>query len=109
MSRAVRAQGASPIPIDSAKAAFAEANALCAADQGELWGVSLCGPIMFVDAPSRSIVANESDGNGVLALRDGVFAGVMPADRNIANTAVEWSGRKWTQMLWPLPSDERLR
>jgi hypothetical protein len=109
MSRAVRAQGASPIPIDSAKAAFAEANALCAADQGELWGVSLCGPIMFVDAPSRSIVANESDGNGVLALRDGVFAGVMPANRNIANTAVEWSGRKWTQMLWPLPSDEKLR
>jgi hypothetical protein len=74
-----------------------------------LWGVSLCGPIMFVDAPSRSIVANESDGKGVLASKEGVFAGVMPADQNIANTAVEWSGRKWTQVLWPLPDDARLR
>jgi len=24
----------------------------------ELWGVSLCGPIMFVDPQSRSIVAS---------------------------------------------------
>jgi hypothetical protein len=109
MPRGARAQAAAPIPIDSAKAAFAEAKSLCSADAGRLWGVSLCGPIMFVDAPSRSIVANEPDGKGVLAPSDGVFAGVMPADQNIANTAVEWSGRKWTQMLWPLPGDERLR
>jgi hypothetical protein len=109
MPHAARAQGAPPIPIDSAKAAFAEAKSLCSADAGKLWGVSLCGPIMFVDAPSRSIVASESDGTGVLASKDGVFAGVMPADQNIANTAVDWSGRKWTQMLWPLPDDARLR
>ena len=103
------AQAAPPIPLDSAKAAFAEAKSLCSADAGKLWGVSLCGPIMFVDAPSRSIVANEADGKGVLAAKDGVFVGTMPVDRNIANTAVEWSGRKWTQILWPLPDDERLR
>ena len=109
MPRAVRAQRTPPIPIDSAKSTFAEAKALCSADSGKLWGVSLCGPIMLVDAPSRSIVANESDAKGVLASHDGVFVGVMPADQNIANTAVEWSGRKWTQMLWPLPDDERLR
>ncbi|HSU94953.1 MAG TPA: hypothetical protein VLI43_14690 [Gemmatimonadaceae bacterium] len=109
MPLAARAQSAPPISIDSAKAAFAEATSLCSADAGKLWGVSLCGPIMFVDAPSRSIVANESDGKGVLAPKDGVFVEVMPADRNIANTAVEWQGRKWTQMLWPLPNDARLR
>ena len=106
---ALAAQSAQPIPLDSAKMVFAEARALCSADHGRLWGVSLCGPIMFVDAPSRSIVANEPDGKGVLVQRAGVFAGVMPADQNIANTAVEWSGRKWTQMLWPLPDDARLR
>jgi hypothetical protein len=109
LPHAMRAQSAQHIPIDSAKAAFAEATWLCSADAGKLWGISLCGPIMFVDAPSRSIVANESDGKGVLASRGGVFAGVMPADQNIANTAVEWQGRKWTQMLWPLPDDARLR
>ncbi|MDB4910163.1 MAG: hypothetical protein JWO39_986 [Gemmatimonadetes bacterium] len=105
----VRAQGAQPIPIDSAKAAFAQAHALCSADHGTLWGVSLCGPIMLVDARSRSIVASEADGKGVLAAKDGAYTGVMPSDQNIANTAVEWSGLKWTQMLWPLPDDERLR
>jgi hypothetical protein len=109
MPHAARAQSAPSIPIDSAKAAFAEAKSLCSADDGKLWGISLCGPIMFVDAPSRSIVASEADGKGVLAPKDGVFAGVRPADQNIANTAVEWSGRKWTQMLWPLPDDGRLR
>jgi hypothetical protein len=64
---------------------------------------------MFVDAPSRSIVASEGDAKGVLAARDGVFVGVLPASQNVANTAVEWSGVKWTQMLWPIPADERLR
>lgn len=106
---ATRAQAVQPIPIDSAKAAFAEAKALCSADHGRLWGVSLCGPIMFVDAPSRSIVASDADERHVLSERDGVFVGALPADQNIANTAVEWSGRKWTQMLWPLPVDGRSR
>ena len=106
---ASRAQAPSPIPIDSAKRAFAEAHSLCSADAGKLWGVSLCGPIMFVDAPSRTIVASESDAKGVLRAQDGAFVGVLPADQNVANTAIEWSGVRWTQMLWPIPGDERLR
>lgn len=104
-----RAQTSSPIPIDTAKLYFAQSHALCTADGGKLWGVSLCGPIMFVDAPSRSIVASEVDAKGVLRAKDGVFVGVLPADQNVANTAVEWSGVKWTQMLWPLPANERMR
>ena len=104
-----RAQTLPPIPIDSARHAFAEAHALCSADGGKLWGVSLCAPIMFVDAPSRSIVASEGDAKGALAAKDGAFVGVLPANQNVANTAVEWSGVRWTQMRWPLPADERLR
>jgi hypothetical protein len=106
---AARAQSAQPIPIDVAKRYFAEARALCTADGGRLWGVSLCGPIMFVDAASREIVASEADARGVLKEQDAVFIGVLPADQNVANTALEWSGVRWTQMLWPLPDDERLR
>jgi hypothetical protein len=109
VSRSTRAQATQPIPIDSAKGAFAQAHALCSADGGKLWGVSLCGPIMFVDAPTRSVVASAPDGQGVLVSKNGAFVGTMPADQNIANTAAEWSGRKWTQMLWPLPGDERIR
>jgi hypothetical protein len=104
-----RAQAPQPIPIDSARRDFAQAHALCTADNSKLWGVSLCGPIMFVDAPSRSVVASEGDAKGVLRASDGVFVGVLPANQNVANTAVEWSGVKWTQMLWPIPDDERLR
>lgn len=105
----LRAQSLQPIPIDSARRDFGQAHALCTADNAKLWGVSLCGPIMFVDAPSRSIVASEGDAKGVLRASDGAFVGVLPPDQNAANTAVEWSGVKWTQMLWPIPDDERLR
>jgi hypothetical protein len=106
---AAHAQSAQPIPIDSATRIFAEARALCTADAGKLWGVSLCGPIMFVDAPSRSIVASEGDAKGALTAKDGAFVGVLPPEQNISNTAVAWNGVTWTQMLWPLPGDERLR
>ncbi|HEY7861716.1 MAG TPA: hypothetical protein VIB98_09725 [Gemmatimonadaceae bacterium] len=104
-----RAQTPAPIPIDLAKRYFAEARALCTADGDKLWGVSLCGPMMFVDAASREIVASEADAKGVLKGGDGVFVGVLPADQIVANTAVEWSGVRWTQILWPLPDDDRLR
>ncbi|MBA2685520.1 MAG: hypothetical protein H0U66_13620 [Gemmatimonadaceae bacterium] len=65
--------------------------------------------MMFVDAPSRSIVASASDTKGVLTAKDGAFVGVLPADQNVSNTAVAWNGITWTQMLWPLPDDERRR
>lgn len=109
ISLSAKAQAPRPIPIDTAARIFAEARALCTADAGKLWGVSLCGPIMFVDAPSRSIVASEADAKGVLSKTDGAFVGVLPQDQNVSNTAADWSGTRWTQMLWPLPDDERLR
>ncbi len=72
-------------------------------------GVSLCGPIRFVDPTSRTIVASQADAKGQLKAEAGagVFVGLLPTDQNIANTAVEWSGVYWTQMLWPLPSEVR--
>jgi hypothetical protein len=109
LSLSASAQSPEAIPIDSAARIFAEARAICATDAGKLWGVSLCGPIMFVDAPSRRIVASDADAKGVLAAKDGAFVGVLPPDQNVSNTATDWSGTRWTQMLWPLPGEERLR
>lgn len=94
-----------PIPIPDARAVFAQAQSLCDADGGRLWGASLCAPIMLVDPKTRRIVAAQADANGALRTQDGVFVGVLPPDQNAANTAVEWSGTRWTQMLWPLPED----
>jgi hypothetical protein len=102
-------QASQPIPTDTARAYFAEAQALCQADQGQLWGVSLCGPIMFADPKSHFIVANQADANGVLKAEDGVFTGILPANLNVSNTAFDWSGVRWTQMVWPLPVEERQR
>jgi hypothetical protein len=107
--RTASAQTPQPIPIETAQTYFSEAQSLCQADHGELWGISLCGPIMFVDPQGRSIVASQADAKGLLKAKGRVFVGVLPADRNIANTAVEWSGVHWTQMLWPLPDDVRQR
>jgi hypothetical protein len=102
-------QAARPIPTDTARAYFAEAQSLCQADHGDLWGISLCGPIMFVDPQSHFIVANQADANGVLKAEDGVFTGILPMNMNVTNTAFEWSGVRWTQMVWPLPVEERQR
>ena len=106
---AALAQTPEPIPVETAQTYFSEAHSLCQADHGQLWGVSLCGPIMFVDPQSRSIVASQPDAKGLLKAEFGVFVGLLPTDQNIANTAVEWSGVYWTQMLWPLPGEVRQR
>jgi hypothetical protein len=45
-------------------------------------------------------VANRADAGGRLEARSGLFAGRLPDDVGIANTAVEWSGVRWTMVIW---------
>lgn len=97
------------ISTDAARGVFAQAQSICERDGGKLWGVSLCGPIMLVDPQSRELIANQADAEGELKAQDGVFVGLLPADQNVANTAVEWSGTRWTQMLWPLHAEPDTR
>lgn len=101
--------GATPpqtsIDLHAAGRAFREAQAICRHDHGKLWGVQLCGPMMFVDPQSRFLVANQHDAHGVLKQDGTVFTGALPPDEMMANTALHWSGVYWTQMLWPLPAD----
>lgn len=103
------AQATHPIPLDAALRYFREAQSLCQADHGQLWGVSLCGPIMFVDPSSRFLVANQQDSESILKPEGGVYVGTLPVEQNIANSAVDWAGAKWTQMMWPLPEDSQQR
>lgn len=81
----------------------------CTADHGKLWGVSLCGPVMFVDPVTRRVVANQADPKGALKSDHGVYVGVLPPDVLIANTSIEWEGVRWIQMLWPVAGDEASR
>ncbi|WP_407073153.1 hypothetical protein [Stenotrophomonas pavanii] len=104
------AAAASPeLSDDAAKAIFDQANALCRKDNGDLWGASLCGPMMLVDRATRRVVASQADPHGLLRARGEVFVGQLPSDAIIANTAVDWSGMRWTQLLWPLPENDARR
>jgi hypothetical protein len=78
------------IDTGAAQRAFAELQAMCAADDGRLWGRSMCGPTVFADPRSRDAVRS-----------DGVSMKV-PDSIGIANTRVEWDGEQWTMVMWPL-------
>jgi hypothetical protein len=98
-------------PIDSTLASqyFQEAKALCSRDNGKLWGVSLCAPMLFVDRRTRTVVANQADKEGILTRDGDVFVGQLPAKVTIANTAIEWAGIKWMMVILPLPEDRYRR
>src|SRR5690348_8564766 len=74
--------GAQASSIDTAETRqyFAEAKALSDYDNGALWKVQLCGPLLFVDPNTRSAVANQADAEGKLKPLDGVFAGTAPSE-----------------------------
>ncbi len=97
--------------IDLAKATqyFREFDALCTEDGGKLWGVPFCGPFLLVDPATRVAVGNQADAAGVLKPRDGLFAGELPGHLGIANTAVEWGGKRWTMLIWQALAEDRLR
>jgi hypothetical protein len=97
--------------IDAAVAPryFAEAAELSRNDGAKLWGVSLAGPMLFVEPRSRSVVANQADAEGKLRPEGEVFVGKLPDEVNIANTATRWAGVKWTMIMWPLPEQRRAR
>jgi hypothetical protein len=96
---------AAPINLETARQQFKAAQEICTADGGKFWGVSLCGPIMFVEPESRRVVANQKDEGGVLREEDGVYVGLLPASENVSSTPTQWSGVLWSQIIWPLSDD----
>lgn len=93
--------------IDSAKARqyFGEVRKACQGDAGRLWNKSLCGPMLFADPATNSVVANQADAEGRLQPQDGVFIGKLPPKMNPANTNLQWAGVHWTMVMWPLPEN----
>lgn len=97
------------IDVAQAKQYFDEARTICEEDAGKLWGQSLCAPMIFADPQTRGVVANKADAESRLKEQDGVFVGELPPEVNPANTAMTWSGTKWTMILWPLPASPTAR
>src|SRR5688500_11221308 len=85
------------ISLVAAQSALQDFDAVCRAEGGALWGRPLCGPVVLVDPTTRDAVAS-ADGR--------VFEAKIPESIGIANTSVDWDGRAWTMVMWPLPDDE---
>lgn len=100
---------AAAVDAEGAAMVFAEAKSICERDGGALWGSSLCGPVLLVDPMDRSVIANQADAGGVLVADGNVFTGVLPASVMVANTPTEWSGTRWTQLMWPMDFDAMIR
>jgi hypothetical protein len=102
---ALPAHAASVLNAEAAKAVFAEAKAVSDKDGGALWSMKLFGPIMLVDPETRTLIASEPD--ETLKAQDGVFVGTMPKDMLPANTALDWHGKRWTMLQWPVWGDRQ--
>ncbi|HEY2829245.1 MAG TPA: hypothetical protein VGJ88_03950, partial [Thermoanaerobaculia bacterium] len=90
-----------PIPIDAARRTFEDVRIASDEDGGRLWGRPLYGPILLVDPQTRYTVANQQDASGILKpAGDALFAGPLPNDVVIANTATGWAGTHWTMVMW---------
>lgn len=96
---------AAPIPLDRARRTFEEIRLVSEEDGGRLWGTELYGPMLFVDPQTRFAVGNRADAAGVLKAADGVFAGTLPPNVTVANTAVTWNGVEWTMIMWGAVSE----
>jgi hypothetical protein len=68
---------------------FKEAQVLCEREGGRLWGVSLCGPMVFADRRTQTIATNQP-----------VPDGPRPPVLGLVNAPVEWGGERWTAFFW---------
>jgi hypothetical protein len=105
LASAAAAQTPPPVDTAQAKAVFAETKAISDKEGGKLWGMKLYGAMFFVDPDSRYVVANEPDPQAVLHAQDGVYVGTLPKDVPISNAPVEWEGKRWTELMWPMYGD----
>lgn len=97
----------SVIPAEAALEVFREAATLCGAENGRLWGRTLCGPMLLADPGTLQAVCNQAT-EGAVGER-GVFRLTLPPGTGVANTSIDLHGTRWTMLMWPLPDDTTTR
>jgi hypothetical protein len=80
---------AAQVDQQRAEAYFKEAATICQRDGGRLWGVSLCGPMVFADVRTRTLATNQPRP-----------AGEWPRSLGFANAPIEWGGSRWAAFMW---------
>ncbi|MDQ3846576.1 MAG: hypothetical protein M3342_21580 [Bacteroidota bacterium] len=68
---------------------FREATIICQRDSGRLWGVSLCGPMVFADARTRTLATNQPRPSDD-----------WPRVLGFTNAPIEWGGSRWAAYMW---------
>lgn len=97
-------------PASDAVAAVHDYLAVCRADAGQLWGHTLCGPLLLVDPVTRQAYATEpTPAAAGFAPAGELWRGALPAELGRANTAITWDGREWAMVLLPLPAERFAR
>lgn len=80
---------AAQVDQQRAETYFNEAVTLCQRDGGRLWGVSLCGPMVFADARTRTLATNQPRPSGD-----------WPQALGFTNAPIEWDGSRWVTYMW---------
>ncbi|MBN1108241.1 MAG: hypothetical protein JXR66_02315 [Bacteroidales bacterium] len=91
---------------EKASAYFKKVESVCNRDNGKLWGRNLYGPVMYVDRASRKIIANQSDQQGLLKSREGIYTGTYPRELLVNNVAVNYGGTLFAMAPLPMQEDE---
>jgi hypothetical protein len=98
-----------PLERSSTMQALDQWSSVCEKDGLVLWGKSLCGPMLLVDASTRSAIANSPDPDGTFRQEGSTYAGVLPAQFTPSNTSVRWGQQSWSMVMLPLPNDPFVR
>lgn len=80
---------AAQVDQQRAEAYFKEAATICQRDGGRLWGVSLCGPMVFADTRTHTLATNQPRP-----------AGEWPRVLGFTNAPLEWGGSRWAAYIW---------
>lgn len=103
----VKAQKQS-IPPDTISVYFDELKTASKKNIG-LWNKDLYGPMILIDPKTREFFASEPDSEGILKHNGTLYSGVLPATVNIANTAINWGGKRWAMIMLPLSQNKENR
>ena len=87
-------QAQAPDSVLSKKASglFAEAQRVCAAAEGELWGENLWGPVLLVRDSDKLTFTNEPTLLPVLQKIDSLYCGILDSDIVVAGSAIRFKG-----------------
>lgn len=68
---------------------FKEAQALCERDNGRLWGVPICGPMVIFDMQTKTIATSKTEPGGT-----------RPRLLGLVNAPIQWGGETWGSYIW---------